>query len=222
VKATRLPWWGRHLLAVAASVLAFGIMVKVSSVVISRQEVAEVDHRILAELAAIRRPWLNTAAVDVTALGSLTLIAFFTFGGLALLLTAGDRRGTAQLLVASVGTAVLIKVAKGLIERPRPEGAWLVEAFGYSYPSGHTLASAAVYLTLALVGARHFRAPVYRRTLLILALVTTGAVGLSRVYLGVHYATDVVAGTALGVGWALLLASLFAFAEERELPPASG
>jgi undecaprenyl-diphosphatase len=221
VRATRLPWWGRHLLAMAAFVLAFGLVVKVSPLVISRQEVAEVDQRILAAFAAIRRPWLNAVAVDLTALGSQTLIAFFTFGGLALLLTARDLRGTAQLLTAGVGTVVLIKLVKALVERPRPQGDWLVEAFGYSYPSGHSLASATVYLTLALVGARHFRTPTYRRTLLILALITTGVVGLSRVYLGVHYATDIVAGTALGIGWALLLASLFAFAEERSSPPGS-
>jgi undecaprenyl-diphosphatase len=221
VRATRLPWWGSHLLAVGVFALGVGLMVAVSSLVTSRQEVAEVDRRILAAFAAVRRPWLNTVAVDLTALGSLTLIAFFTLGGLALLLTAGDRRGTAQLLAASVGTAVLIELLKALVERPRPQGDRLVEAFGYSYPSGHSLASAAVYLTLALVGARHFRAPVYRRTLVILAIVTTGAVALSRVYLGVHYATDIVAGTAVGVGWALLVASLFAFAEERGSPAGS-
>src|SRR5262249_2922736 len=150
VKTTRLPWWGRQLLAMAALALAFGVMVRVGYSVMSHREVAELDRRILAAFAAIRRPWLNTVAIDLTALGPLTLIAFFTFGGFALLLTSGDRRGALQLLAASAGTAVLIKLAKAWVERPRPEGGWLVDAFGYSFPSGHSLASAAVYLTLAL------------------------------------------------------------------------
>lgn len=214
-----MPWWGRQLLAMAVLALAFGVIVKVGHSVVSHQGVGEVDRRVLVAFAAIRRPWLNTVAIDLTALGSLTLIAFFTFGGLALLLTTGDWRGALQLLAASAGTAVLIKLGKAWIERPRPPGDSLVEAFGYSYPSGHSLASAAVYLTLALVSARHFRTPAYRRTLLTLALITTGAVGLSRVYLGVHYATDVAAGMALGVAWALFMASAFAFAEERVDPP---
>src|SRR5262245_65988271 len=109
----------------AALALAFGVMVSVGYSVTSHREVAELDRRILATFAAIRRPWLNTVAIDLTALGSLTLIAFFTFGGFALLLTSGGRRGALPLLAASAGTAVLSMLAKAWAERPRSEAGCL-------------------------------------------------------------------------------------------------
>jgi len=104
---------------------------------------------------------------------------------------------------------------KVFLGRPRPLGGRLVEAGGFSYPSGHAVSAAVLYVTLALVGSRHFKGPGYRHMLVALAAAVTILVASSRVYLGVHYPTDVASGTALGAGWAVLVASAFAYADER-------
>jgi undecaprenyl-diphosphatase len=104
---------------------------------------------------------------------------------------------------------------KALLARPRPLDGRLVDAGGFSYPSGHAVSAAVLYVTLALVGSRHFKGPGYRHMLVALAAVVTLLVAATRVYLGVHYPTDVTSGTALGAGWAVLLAAAFAYADER-------
>ena len=124
--------------------------------------------------------------------------------------------GALQLVAASLGATLLTDVAKEWIERPRPTAVpVLVEASGFSYPSGHSLAAAAVYVTIAILIWRHL--PTSRQRVLVsaLAVIVVGGVGLSRIYLGAHYATDVISGIGLGTAWALTLAGLFSMREQR-------
>jgi undecaprenyl-diphosphatase len=211
----RLPWWSRYLLGVAVVLLALGVFLKLTSEVFEDPRTTSFDEAVAAWVGAHRAPLLNRAALEVTALGSVTLVTFFGLGAIAVLLAGRDRKGVVHLL-ASVGGGVLaMQSLKAFFERPRPIAFRLTDASGFSYPSGHTVTAAVFYVTLAIVGARHFREPVYRRTLIGLAVVTTALVALSRVYLGVHYVTDVASGLLVGAGWAVLMASLFAYIEER-------
>jgi undecaprenyl-diphosphatase len=211
----RLPWWSRHLVGLAGVLLSVGIFLKLTREVFEDRTLQAFDEAVTAWIAAHRTPLLDHAAVDLTALGSETLVTFFTFGAVAVLLVGRDRRGAVHLLAAVVGGVLLIKGLKSFLARPRPIGHRLVEAPGFSYPSGHAVVAAVLYVTLAIVGARHFREPLYRKTLIVLAVTATILVALSRVYLGVHYATDVASGITIGAGWAVLLASVFAYGEER-------
>jgi undecaprenyl-diphosphatase len=167
------------------------------------------DIGVLRLVSLIRRPWLNGVAMDLTALGSAILVGLFTIALGAILLGKGDRRGAAILAISSLVSALLTSVTKQLLERPRPEIVpRLVEVTGLSYPSGHSLSSAAVYLTAAFVLARHV-GPVRQRVAGVAftaALVVT--IGASRVYLGVHYPSDVFGGILLGTAWALLMGVL--------------
>ena len=100
--------------------------------------------------------------------------------------------------------------AKTWFDRPRPEIIpRLAQAGGMSFPSGHAVTAASIYLTLALLAARHYRRPAARATLFALAGLLIFIVAFSRVYLGVHYPTDVLSGALLGASWALLLGALF-------------
>ena len=174
------------------------------------------DLFVLHYAASIRSPVLTNIFVSLTALGSWTLIALHTAIAFALLASTGDRAGAFQLAVASAGSITLIELAKGLIERARPTAVpALVEAYGSSYPSGHALAAAAMYVTIAILAFRHL--PLFRQRVLltIVTVIIVLAVGLSRVYLGVHYASDALSGILLGTAWAFILAGFVSLLEYR-------
>jgi undecaprenyl-diphosphatase len=168
------------------------------------------DHQILL---ALREPgdlsqpigpaWLDHAAVDFTSLGGhsvlITLVLLVT--GFLLL---NQRRATAGLVVASAVGAVLVSAGlKALFGRERPDVVeHLVGVSTPSFPSGHALLSAAIYLTLGALLAREFPQPVLRRYFMGVAATLTLLIGLSRVYLGVHWPSDVLAGWCIGALWA--------------------
>lgn len=149
--------------------------------------------------------WLPEAARDLTALGSplvVTLVATLATGFVLL----RGRVRTALLLVAgSAGGYALNHALKALFERERPSVVpHLVEESSASFPSGHSMVGLVVYATLGALLARVVPGRREKLYLLGTALAVSVAIGLSRVYLGVHYPTDVLAGWSVGLAWALL------------------
>jgi undecaprenyl-diphosphatase len=141
---------------------------------------------------------------DVTALGSLGVLAFVGLAAAGFLLLQGNGR-TAALVVVAVGGGMLVSTLTKLgFDRPRPDlvphGAVVYTA---SFPSGHAMLAAVTYLTLGALLARV--QPQLRLKLYLIGLATalTVLIGVSRVYLGVHWPTDVLAGWTLGAAWAL-------------------
>jgi undecaprenyl-diphosphatase len=114
------------------------------------------------------------------------------------------------MLTASAGAGILTLVTKDIIERVRPaEAQQLIVVSGFSYPSGHSVSTSALYLTIAIMGCRYVQRARAKATIIVTALSVPVLVAASRVYLGVHYATDVASGFSLGAAWALLLAGFF-------------
>lgn len=147
--------------------------------------------------------WVEEAVRDVTALGSVTVLGGATTA-VALFLLLVERRVDALHAVAVLaGSFLLVEGLKLGFGRARPEIVLhSMRVGGWSFPSGHSLMSTAVFLTLGgllAAGTRHRSARLY---LLGLAAFLAAAVGVSRVYLGVHWPSDVVAGWLLGSGWA--------------------
>jgi len=183
---------------------------------LSEGDVSAVDRTILLAVARARTPWLTIAAIDVTALGSITLVVLFSAFTLVVLLVLRDRLGAFQMLAASVGAGILTLVTKDIIERTRPEvGQRLITVSGFSYPSGHSLSTSALYLTIAIIAGRYVQHLGARVAIFVAVSAVVILVGASRVYLGVHYATDVVSGISLGAAWALVLAGLFTLPGHR-------
>lgn len=173
-------------------------------------EVGGLDNAILLAATKIRVPWLTIAAVDVTALGSITVVVLLSGFVFLMLLALRAHADALQLLAASSGAGILALVTKDMIARTRPpEVERLIVVSGFSYPSGHSVATAAVYLTLAIIAGRHVRQSTASALIFVAVATVIILVGASRVYLGVHYATDVVSGLALGTAWAFLLSVLF-------------
>ncbi|KQM65477.1 phosphatidic acid phosphatase [Sphingomonas sp. Leaf17] len=148
--------------------------------------------------------WLRAVAVDVTALGGgtvLTIIVVLVAGLLAaerLWLTAG------ATIAASLTGGWAVELIKLQVGRPRPDVVpHLVEVSHMSFPSGHAASSAVVYLTIAGLASQVTPNRIAQRYLLAVAILLVGAIGCSRVYLGVHWPSDVLAGWSFGTLWAL-------------------
>jgi undecaprenyl-diphosphatase len=147
--------------------------------------------------------WLADMMADLTALGGIAVLTLLVVGVVFYLLSVG-KRGTALLVGGAVGSgAILSSLLKLGFDRPRPDlVAHLSHAYSSSFPSGHAMLSAVTYLTLGVLLARAHEG---RRTKIIVmtyGVTLTVLIGLSRIYLGVHWPTDVMAGWALGAAWA--------------------
>jgi len=154
----------------------------------------------------------------ITALGGVILIPISIVFVLAALTT---RRFRLALVVAFVllGATLFTDIVKDQIARPRPVDP-LVEAAGYSFPSGHSLNSAATYGLIALVVWRSELPLVVRRIAVILGVTLPFLIGLSRIALGVHYPSDVIGGWLAGIAFVALAATLIRMtgAMARDLP----
>jgi undecaprenyl-diphosphatase len=201
----------RWSLLSALAAVALGVFAKLTSE-LREGELDRLDQQILDVTIAHRTPHGNGVALDITSLGSPTVLILIVVITLFFLLLARDYRDALQLLLASIGAAVWTEQLKRVIERQRPSAlSRLAEVTSFSYPSGHSLASAAVYLTLALVLSRRIPWRGGRVGLFVIALTLMAAIGTSRAYLAVHFPSDIAAGLSFGAAWALLLSAIFSY-----------
>ena len=149
--------------------------------------------------------WLETSVMDISALGGFAVLALVTLFAVGYLLTLNKWRNALMLLVATLGGTVISEGLKMGFNRPRPDlVAHIVETTSMSFPSGHAMLSAVTYLTLGALIARTQEKRSLRGYVLGAAILVTLLIGLSRIYLGVHWPTDVLAGWCLGAAWALI------------------
>lgn len=163
-------------------------------------------------------PWFEELMRDVTALGSMVFIVFVTLAAAGFLLLAGQFVGAGLMVVAVAGGTLISQGLKDLFVRSRPDiVAHGMETFTASFPSGHATLSAVTYLTIGALLMRMRASRAEKAYILLIAVLLTVAVGVSRLYLGVHWPTDVLAGWTIGAGWALIcwLAALWMQSEGR-------
>jgi undecaprenyl-diphosphatase len=148
-------------------------------------------------------PWIESALIDITALGGPTVLSLVVAAVVGFLLLQGRRRSALVVLLAAVAGGMLNSALKSLFLRPRPDVVpHLRMAYDTSFPSGHAMQSAIIYLTLGAMLMRLVRGRLTKIYCLTVAILATALVGVSRVYLGVHYPTDVLAGWTIGLVWA--------------------
>jgi undecaprenyl-diphosphatase len=160
--------------------------------------------------------WVEVMFKDLTSLGSTSVLTLVTVVAIGYLVVERKRAAALLVLLSVLGGTVLSNTLKHLFARPRPElVAHLVDVHTLSFPSGHAMLSAVTFLTLGALLARvqpRLRTRIY---LLGVAIVLSLIVGMSRVYLGVHFPTDVLAGWGAGAAWAMMCWLIARFLQRR-------
>ena len=200
-------------------ILVSGIVVLLLLVIVSKLasevlsgETQQFDKQILVALRDPANPsqpigpnWMLGVAFDITALGSPTVLTLTVLAVGGFLLLQGMWRTALFVSLASLGGWFLNSALKQLFQRPRPDVVpHLRDVMSLSFPSGHAMTSAVVYLTLGALTMRIAERRLTKFYCMAVAVLATVLVGATRIYLGVHYPTDVIAGWLIGLSWALL------------------
>jgi undecaprenyl-diphosphatase len=178
---------------------------------VMKGDTQEFDRRILlamrrpGDLLPIGPPAVQESARDLTALGGTTALLLITVITSGFFLLDGKKR-MALFVYGSVGGGLLLSTGlKMAFQRPRPDLVpYAANVSSTSFPSGHSMLSAVIYLTLGALLARAQQRKRLKAYFLLVAAFLSFLVGISRVYLGVHWPTDVLAGWTAGASWAIL------------------
>jgi undecaprenyl-diphosphatase len=159
--------------------------------------------------------WLKEAAADLTSLGGISVLGLFALIVVLFLLSQRKWLSSLLLVLGLAGGVALSEGLKAVFERERPPQALqAVETINASFPSGHALLSTVFYLTLGVMLTRAFPRRRLKAYVLGCAVVIALLIGLTRIYLGAHWASDVFAGWSVGAAWSMAL-WLVAYAAER-------
>jgi undecaprenyl-diphosphatase len=160
--------------------------------------------------------WFEEAIRDITALGGTAVLVIVSLTAFTFLMLTGKSHAAWVLAASALGAIVLSQSLKFGFDRPRPD---LVphkaRVYTMSFPSGHAMMSAAVYLTLAALLARTQPQARVKTFMIFIAALLALLVGVSRVYLGVHWPTDVIAGWAGGTAWAIFCWTIMYWLQKR-------
>lgn len=211
----RLPGWLRGyelaLLLAFFGIAAGGLVFVKLAAEVREGDTQGFDRELLlamrrpGDLAPRGGPAMQEAVRDVSALGSTTILGLLTISTVIFLALDGKKH-MAWFMLGSVGSGMILSnLLKDVFQRPRPEIVpHLAYASSTSFPSGHSLMSAVTWLTLGALLARSYERRAVKIFFLVTAALLGFMVGVSRIYLGVHWPTDVLAGWTAGSVWALL------------------
>lgn len=181
------------------------------------ETIAWLDRVVAHWMTGFRTPPLNTFFIFITDLGSVYFLTAAIFLLAGYLLYKKRWILAAQIVSGGLGTALITYLLKAYFARSRPDVMQMLTTVqGYSYPSGHSVSAAGIYLTMALILSEILHRKTSRTTVFAVALVLAVSVALSRVYLGVHYFSDITAGLMVGTAWASLNGAYFSHLKVRK------
>jgi undecaprenyl-diphosphatase len=147
-------------------------------------------------------PWISHLMIEFTMLGTGIVVAMIVAVSALFLWLYDYRNSSTLLLVTTLGGMLLNNVLKLGFDRPRPQFfEWGTHVMSSSFPSGHAMSAAIVYPTVAYLAARLQKTHLARLATMLVAALLVSLICLSRVYLGVHYPSDVLAGVVVGLAW---------------------
>jgi membrane-associated phospholipid phosphatase len=175
-------------------------------------ETPEFDAAVAQFFMQFRSERVTQIATDLTALGSVSVLVVFAVLAYAVIIGTRDVIGFLHLSIALLGALVWPVLLKPYFGRDRPAPVdQLVTVADLSFPSGHAFGAAAAYATFAFFCARFLQARSAEIFCYLFVLLLVCVVGITRIYLGVHYASDVLAGVTAGGAWAFFIAAAFSF-----------
>jgi undecaprenyl-diphosphatase len=191
-----------------------------------RGATAEFDAFVRGAAQSLGSPWLTWLMLRITRMGSEWVLV--PIGGVIVmrLVRIGRRHAAVLFVIAALGGEALNQILKLVFARPRPESAFFGYELpnSYSFPSGHALVSACFYGSLAAILTRRMESHGRRVAIWAAAALFAGSIGFSRIYLGVHYPSDVAAGYAAAIVWVGSVRAGYGYwlRRRRRAPAASG
>jgi undecaprenyl-diphosphatase len=205
------------LFVFAAAMLAFAFAMLGSEV--GEGDTLVFDMQVIQRAQALRtgHPWLAEVMRDLSGVGSTVVLTLFTIATVGYLALVSQRLIAIFVATSVISGTVLVGMFKGIVGRIRPDAAYAeLAASGLSFPSGHASMSAIVFLTIGALLANFHKRVSERVYIFVAAALLTLLVGLSRIALGVHYATDVLGGWAFGSAWAIVWLLLAWFVASKD------
>ncbi|OWA35634.1 hypothetical protein B9G55_10770 [Saccharibacillus sp. O16] len=180
------------------------------------QAVVHFDHKWIGRVQGQETLFLTKTAETLSWIGSTKVVIVLVLALIAFLLFVPRLRWEPLLvLIATGGSALLNILLKNLFRRERPDIHRLADEYSYSFPSGHSMGAFALYGILAYLLWRMIRPMGWRIAALVLCILLTLSIGLSRVYLGVHYPSDVIGGYIASGAWLALTIGSFEYWRHR-------
>lgn len=193
-----------------AVALAAAICFSAIATAIRVQAFPGLDEKIAAHIQGWESPWLTHGMIFLSWMGTGLPLVLLTAAIIVLLYRKlGFRREVGLIVFVALGSALLNTGLKAMFRRPRPEVYRLAEASGFSFPSGHSMAAFSLYGLLALLLWPYLHGKYNRTAVLAAAAFLIAAIGFSRIYLGVHYPSDVLGGYAASGCWISAVLALY-------------
>ncbi|MCJ8010499.1 phosphatase PAP2 family protein [Paenibacillus sp. KQZ6P-2] len=199
-----------RLRKLAITSLILGVLFVITTILIETNHIAWFDNAVISLVQGLETPWLTSVMKFFTFIGSslmasvLSLLAFFF-----LMVVLKHRRELILFVLVVGGSEIWNIILKNFFQRPRPNTHRLIEITGYSYPSGHSMAAFSLYGVITYLLWRHIPSFAGRVAMIIIGVTLTLLIGISRIYLGVHYPSDVLGGYLASATWLMISIALF-------------
>ena len=175
------------------------------------------DRSVIDTIQDAEAAWLTSVMLTFTFIGSTIVVILLAIAiTFLLILKFGERSRASFFFITTMGTIYLFHALKFIFKRDRPEIHRLAEVGGYSFPSGHAMMAFSLYVLVTYLLWRHVQSIAGRISLVVIALFMIGMISLSRIYLGVHYPSDIVAGWLASAFLITLVALLFRIINKRK------
>ncbi|NRD79300.1 phosphatase PAP2 family protein [Bacillus sp. BRMEA1] len=203
-------------------VLAFMISVicivgfSLISLLISDHKIISFDQTVIANIQGMESPRLTSLMKLLTFIGSTPFVIILSIGLIFFLYKVLHHRLELILFIgAIIGTGALNDILKHVFHRTRPHLHRLIEATGYSFPSGHAMSAFSVYVMITFLLWRHIPSKWGRSLLIIFSTFMILGIGISRIYLGVHYPSDIIGGYLASGFWLTVAIWFFQYYKEK-------
>lgn len=206
----------RPSVAISLCILFGGAFAFIVAAVFSKM-INRFDRSIIDAIQGLETPWLTPIMLAFTFIGSTKVVMLLTIVVTVLLLWKfGATIQAYYFFFTMIGTIILFQALKIVFKRPRPEFHRIAEVGGYSFPSGHAMMGFSLYALFTYLLWRHIRSTAGRFTLVTFAIFMFGMIATSRIYLGVHYPSDILGGMFASALWITLTTLLFAQLQKRK------
>lgn len=211
-----MPELSFHLLVALVLCIMFGIAFGYIASAIVNESIAHFDTAVIEFVQGLEVPWLTSIMKVFTWIGSgYVVTAIALIGFIVLYFVLRYRHQAFLLLTVVTGSILLNKALKSYFKRERPEIHRILDANGFSFPSGHSMMAFALYAIIAYIAWRNVKTTMSRVALVLFTAFMIIMIGTSRIYLGVHYPSDIVGGFAVSALWMTFAISVYAYFQNK-------